>query len=167
MKQQCRLWSVWLTWVALPVVALLAFFSAGWPAAVAVVVAGVGWQLLYTRFFPRFSSAMGYGSVADVAADPAVAPLPAGKVTLYTANLCPFCPLVRARLVTLQQRLGFELIEIDVTFRPELVTSKNLRAVPVIEAGGRVWVGNATSAQLLSFLADGEGAGARQRGDLA
>lgn len=152
MKQQCFLWSVWLTWIALPVVALLAFFLAGWPAALAVVVAGVGWQLLYMRFFPRLSSAMGYGSVADVAADAAGAPLAAKRVTLYTANLCPFCPLVRARLASLQQRLGFELTEIDVTFRPELVTSRNLRAVPVIEADGRIWVGNATSAQLLAFL---------------
>ena len=59
MKQQCLLWSAWLTWVALPVVALLAFFLAGWPAALAVVVAGVGWQLLYLRFFPRLSSTMG------------------------------------------------------------------------------------------------------------
>ena len=156
MKQQCLLWSVWLTWVALPVVALPAFLLVGWPGALAVVVAGVGWQLLYLRLFPRLSAAMGYGSVADVAADPAGAPPAAKRVTLYTASLCPFCPLVRARLANLQQRLGFELSEIDVTLRPELVRSKNLRAVPVVEANGRFWVGNATSAELLAFLAEAE-----------
>jgi hypothetical protein len=68
---------------------------------------------------------------------------------------------VRARLAGLQERLGFELSEIDVTFRPELVTSRNLRAVPVVEAGGRTWVGNATSAQLLAFLVEAEAGSAK------
>jgi hypothetical protein len=34
-----------------------------------------------------------------------------------------------------------------VTFRPEIVRSKGLRSVPVLEADGRLLTGNATSAQ--------------------
>jgi glutaredoxin len=152
MKQQCFLWSVWLTWLALPIIALLALLVIGWPAALAAIVAGVTWQVFYLRFFPRLSNAMGYGSVADVAADlSAVAPGPT-QVTLFTASLCPFCPLVRTRLRNLQRQLAFQLTEVDVTLRPDVVKSKNLRAVPVVEVDGRFWVGNGTSSELLAFL---------------
>ncbi len=44
--------------------------------------------------------------------------------------------------------MGFELHEVDVTFRPELLVSKGIRALPVIEIGDAVWVGNGTSQQL-------------------
>ncbi len=54
----------------------------------------------------------------------------------------------------LKRDLQFELEEIDITFRPQIVMQKGLRSVPVIEADGRFWVGNATSAQLLEFLAE-------------
>ena len=152
MKQQCILWSVWLTWLALPVLTLLAFLFIGWPAALAAIAVGVTWQILYIRFFPRLSNSLGYGSVADVTADPGVSvPVP-NRVTLYTASVCPFCPLVRSRLANLQKQLGFELAEVDVTFRPDVVKERNLRGVPVVETEGSFWVGNATSAELLAFL---------------
>ncbi len=76
------------------------------------------------------------------------------KVTLYTANVCPFCPIVRQRLIELKQQMSFELDEVDVTFQPQIVLQKGLRSVPVIEAGGRFLVGNATSAQLVAFLTE-------------
>lgn len=154
MEQRCYLWAVWLTWVGLPLLALVVGLRVGWAAAVVVLLVGVVGQVLYIRWFPSISRWVGYGSVADVPA--ASIPAPAGppaRVTLYTANVCPFCPIVKRRLTDLQRRLGFALDEIDVTFRPEIIRAKGLRAVPVVEANGRLLVGNATSEQLAALLA--------------
>jgi len=41
---------------------------------------------------------------------------------------------------------------VDITFKPNLIKEKGFRSVPVIEIDGKYWSGNATSAQLLSFL---------------
>jgi len=77
------------------------------------------------------------------------------RVTLYTANVCPFCPIVKRRLAELQRQGSFELEEVDVTFRPDVIRAKGLSSVPVLEAGGRRLVGNATSAQIAEFLSAG------------
>lgn len=158
MKQQCPLALVWLTWLAVPALALYLGLSQSWPAAIFIVVVAVLAQLAYLRWFPRLSRFLGYGSVADVAASSAVAA--PQKVVLYTANVCPFCPIVRHRLENLRHKLGFALDEVDVTFRPNVVKEKGLRSVPVVEAGGRLLVGNATSAELATFLAEA-GAGSK------
>jgi hypothetical protein len=42
--------------------------------------------------------------------------------------------------------------EIDVRFRPEIVRAEGLRSVPVLEANGRILVGNAPAAQIAEFL---------------
>jgi len=154
MKQQCPLPFVWLTWMGLPLLALLLGVTRGWQAAVFVLVVGVAGQLAYVRGFPRISRWLGYGSVADEPAGQVAKDLTRTKVTLYTANVCPFCPIVRKRLLDLREGMGFDLEEIDVTFRPQLVLRKGIRSVPVVEAGGRLLVGNATSAQLAAFLAE-------------
>ncbi|MBK5267652.1 MAG: glutaredoxin family protein [Acidimicrobiia bacterium] len=125
--------------------------SVGWPAGVFVLLVGAIAQVAYVRWFPHVSRWVGYGVVADEPAG-GMSQRSSSHVTLYTANLCPFCPLVRERLQVLQREMGFELHEIDVTFRPGLVLSKGFRAVPVIEIDGRQVVGNATSAQLASLL---------------
>jgi glutaredoxin len=119
-----------------------------------VLLIGVAAQPVYIRVFPRLSQALGYGSVSDVAASRLPDAPGVTRVVLYTARACPFCPILKRRLVDLQPRLGFDLKVVDVTFRPNLVRAKGLRSVPVVEAGGRFLVGNATSAQLVSFLAD-------------
>lgn len=152
MKQQCYLANVWLTWVGIPLVAVLVGLKADWLGGFGVLVVGIVAQIAYVRWFPRFSRWVGYGSVADQPAEKISAQLSSLVVTLYTASVCPFCPLVRKRLMDLKAELGFELREIDVTFRPDLVLSKGLRAVPVVEANGRYRTGNATSAELLAFL---------------
>jgi glutaredoxin len=90
--------------------------------------------------------------VADAPAQQVLPTAGVGPVTFYTASLCPFCPLMRRRLADLQQQMHFELREIDLTFRPDLVRAKRLRSVPVVEAGGQVLTGNATSRQLALFL---------------
>jgi glutaredoxin len=152
MKQRCHLVMVWLTWLGLPLLALFVGRRAGVAGGLAVLAVGILGQVLYVRWFPRLSRSMGYGSVADTPAPtvPASAGLPV--VTLYTANVCPFCPILRRRLADLQQKAGFAVREIDVTFRPDLVRAKGLRSVPVIEVGGEFLVGNATSAEIAAFL---------------
>ena len=154
MKQACPLPFVWFTWLGLPLLALIIALFQGWPAAVFVLLAGVIAQLAYVRWFPRISRWLGYGSVNDVPAEQASLSTTAPKVILYTANVCPFCPIVRRRLIELRQRMSFELEEVDVTFRPQIVLRKGLRSVPVVETHGRFLAGNATSAQLVAFLTE-------------
>lgn len=153
MEQRCHLSAVWLTWLGLPLLAIVVGVRIGWAAAGAVLLTGIVGQVLYLRWFPHISRWVGYGSVADVAAGPAQESggrLPC--VTLYTASVCPFCPIIKRRLEELRQQIGFEFEEVDVTFRPDVVRAKGLRSVPVVEANGRLLVGNATSAQLADFL---------------
>jgi glutaredoxin len=153
-EQQCTITSIWLTWLLIPVLAIFMGWRAGWPTGVVMAVVGVLFQMWYVRIFPRVSRAIGYGSVEDRAPDagssiPADVPL----VTIYTASACPFCPIVKRRLSDLQQQQHrFDVREIDVTFRPELVRAKGIRSIPVVEVNGRTLVGNATSAQLADFL---------------
>jgi glutaredoxin len=153
MEQRCHLAAVWLTWLGLPLLAVVVGVRIGWAAAGAVLLTGILGQVLYVRWFPHISRWLGYGSVSDIAAGPAREAEPRlPRVKLYTANVCPFCPIVKRRLADLRRQMGFEVDEIDVTFRPDLVRAKGLRSVPVVEAGGRLLVGNATSAQLADFL---------------
>jgi len=159
MKQHCYLVGVWLTWLGLPLLALVIGLRVGWLAAVFILLAGVVAQVLYIRWFPYVSRWVGYGSVDDVPASPAAVPEGLPRVTLYTAGVCPFCPIVRRRLDDLRRQSDFELDEVDVTFRPEVVRAKGLRSVPVVEAGGRQLVGNATSEQLAAFLREAAGPG--------
>ncbi len=156
MKQQCYLVNVWFTWLGLPALAIMMGLYVGWWAGVFVLIVGIIAQVLYIRLFPRFSRWLGYGSVED---HPAIAPAGATAVTkvmLYTANVCPFCPIVRQRLADLERTMGFVVEEVDVTFRPDLIKAKGFRSVPVIEADGRYWAGNATTAQLMQFLGGNE-----------
>ena len=154
MKQECPLAFVWLAWLGLPGLALILGLSQGWLAAALVLLVGVIAQIAYIRWFPRISRWIGYGSVADVPAERASLGTTVPKITLYTANVCPFCPIVRRRLIELKQQMPFELEEVDVTFRPQIVKQKGLRRVPVTEAGGRFLVGNVTSTQLAAFLTE-------------
>ena len=152
MKQQCYLVNVWLTWLGLPLLAVAMGIYVGWWAVIFILAAGIFAQFLYLRIFPRVSRWLGYGSVEDQTAVPPPGAKTVTKITLYTANVCPFCPIVRQRLTDLQKKMNFVMEEVDVTFRPELVKAKGFRSVPVIEANGRYWVGNATTAQLVKFL---------------
>src|SRR5574341_277479 len=152
MKQQCYLANVWLAWVGVPVVAILTGLKTNWLGGFVVMAVGIVAQIAYVYWFPRLSRWVGYGSMADQPVKKTEATFASLTVTLYTASLCPFCPLVRQRLMDLKSDLGFQLQERDVTFRVDLILSKGFKAVPVIEANGRYRTGNATSAELLAFL---------------
>ena len=152
MEQRCHVGMIWLTWLGLPLLAVVVGVQAGVVAGLTILVVGVVAQVLYVRWFPRISQWLGYGSVADTAPEPIPASMQVPHLTLYTANVCPFCPIVRDRLKALQRQHQFEMEEIDVTFRPEIMRAKGLRSVPVLEADGKVLVGNATSARIAEFL---------------
>ena len=107
-------------------------------------------QWAYVSAFPNISHYFGYGRVDDQRTrEVAPASVP---VTFYTAIGCPFCPLVEQRLLALQKQMGFELKKIDITLRPQLLMETGIRAVPVVEAGGRRLVGHATTDQLAALL---------------
>lgn len=157
MKQSCHLSMVWLTWLGLPALAILGGVLHGWVAGVAIAVVALAAQIAYLKAFPRLSRWLGYGSVDDVPAEGGPATGRLGQVTLYTANVCPFCPILKRRLERLRSEMGFEVNEVDVTFRPGLLTGKGFRSVPVVEANGRFLAGNATSAELVAFLNEASG----------
>lgn len=152
-QQQCHLWSVWLTWTALPLLALTMGLLQAWWSGVIVLLMGILALALYVRFFPHLSVMLGYGSVCDVEAETGAAATMAGaKVTLYRASVCPFCPIVKERLQRMQAEYGFELEEVDVTFDPQSIRAKGFRSVPLVAYEGRYEVGNATTAELAAFF---------------
>ena len=150
MKQQCHISVVYGSWLIL--FGGLIFFivhskylqASFWVIFIALFL----W--LYIKYFPSLSRYMGYGSVADQPAKEIQRTNT--KVILYTGLGCPFCPLVKKRLNELQLKMGFELTEIDVTLKPDLVISKGIRALPVVEVGKTFWIGNGTSEQLAMFI---------------
>lgn len=132
------------------VVALL--WTAGFPS--------LRWALYH--FFSRISRFLGYGRISDrftstlpLRAHPRVAPV---AVNFYSFFSCPFCPIVLARLQALQQQSGFTLTTIDLTLKPQILTTKKIRSVPVVEVGDHRLVGNCTTEQLAALIARGQAA---------
>ena len=152
MKQECKIGMIWLTWLGIPILSIGFGVTQGWWAAAFILIVGVLGQIFYIKSFMLLSKFLGYGSVIDVAVESNLEFKSLPMVTLYKANVCPFCPIVKQRLINLQRDLKFELQEIDITFKPSLIKEKGFQSVPVIEIGGDYWVGNATSAQILSFI---------------
>ncbi len=157
MKQQCYLVAIYLNWLVLVAGLgyLLLTHHYGFAIAWLVVLPLAMWA--YFRVFPSISRAMGYGNVDDKPAHDADRPElhHSGSqltVTLYTALGCPFCPIVEKRLQALRESMNFEIEKIDVTLRPDLLVSKGIRAVPVIEIGERRVEGNATSEKLTNLI---------------
>ena len=150
LKQKCPLAFVVFAWGLY--LLMVPVFAVGrqWLLLGTWIVLAPALMWLYVRGFARISPLMGYGSVADAPAAPATAPV---DVTLYTALGCPFCPIVRRRLLELEPQMGFRLRQIDVTARPDLLTRKGVWSVPVVEVAGRRLVGNATSARLADLIA--------------
>jgi len=149
-KQQCYLAMIYLNWVVLA--GGLGFFLLKGHYVLAMLWLGLiplaMW--VYVHIFPSISQMMGYGQIEDRPAQ-GLKHVPA-KVTLYTALGCPFCPVVKRRLIALREQMEFSLEEVDVTLKPGLLMAKGIRAVPVVEAGERLLTGNATSEQLAELI---------------
>jgi len=150
MKQQCHIFFIYGSWVIYLAGLLFLFAREDY-------IRGTSWLVLvplvlwaYVRFFPSISQYMGYGSVQDQPAKETGAS--SVNVTLYTGLGCPFCPIVKARLQALKKQMGFQLKDVDVTLKPNVLISKGIRALPVVEVGTAVLVGNATSDQLAKLI---------------
>jgi glutaredoxin len=152
MKQQCHISFVYGSWFILLCGFIFYIIKGDYLQACFWVFLVALFLWLYVRYFPSLSRSMGYGSVADQPAKD-IQPINT-KVFFYTGLGCPFCPLVKRRLIDLQSKMGFELNEIDVTFKPDLLIAKGIRALPVVEVEKTHWVGNATSEQLAVFIRD-------------
>lgn len=153
LPQECPLLLIRLTWlvylggmVALPLRGDL-------PAALVWLFALPLAVWAYVRVFPRISPFLGYGRVDDVPAPGAGHVRTA--VVMYGSLGCPFCPLVERRLRALQEIMGFELVYVDVTLRPDVVRAKGIRSVPVVEVGDRRMVGHATTEELADLISGG------------
>jgi glutaredoxin len=157
MKQQCYLAAIYLNWLVLVAGLSYLLLTHHYGFAIAWLVALPLAMWAYFRVFPSISQAMGYGKVDDKPEHDAALPELQHNsahltVTLYTALGCPFCPIVEKRLQALRESMNFEIEKIDVTLRPDLLASKGIRAVPVIEVGERRIEGNATSEKLTNLI---------------
>jgi len=157
MKQQCYMAVIYLNWLLLATGLVYLSFTHRYALAGAWLVTLPLFLFAYIRYFPLMSRAMGYGKVDDTPADHLEPSAfqnesPALTVTLYTALGCPFCPIVERRLREMQTRMKFKIDKVDVTLRPDLLTSRGIRAVPVVEVDARRIEGNATTEQLSSLI---------------
>ncbi|MGD0009084.1 MAG: glutaredoxin family protein [Terriglobia bacterium] len=150
MKQQCYLAMIYLNWIVLAGGLGFFIFKGFYVLALAWLALLPLAMWAYIRVFPSLSQFMGYGRVDDQPAQ-RLGRVPT-KVTLYTALGCPFCPVVKRRLMALREQMEFSLEEVDVTLDPGLLIAKGIRAVPVVEAGDRRLAGNATSEQLAELI---------------
>jgi thiol-disulfide isomerase/thioredoxin len=158
MKQQCHMLMIYLSWLVYGGGLIFLLWQASWLFAAGWLVAGPAAEWLYIRYFPKYSAVMGYGTVADEPTQ--TSQTKAAQVTLYTALGCPFCPLIEQRLEELHKRLGFSLLKIDVTLRPDLLASKGIRSVPALEIGDRFLTGLMTSKELAEAITRSEGTAA-------
>ena len=155
MKQQCHVSFIYGSWLIVACGMIYYIILGNFLQAALWLILIPLFLRLYVRYFPSLSRYMGYGSVEDRPATRVVRT--EVKVTLYTGLGCPFCPLVKRRLTELGSRMAFQLNEIDVSFKPDLLISKGIRALPVVEIGESRWVGNGTSEQLAQFIVEHAG----------
>jgi glutaredoxin len=156
MKQQCYIFFIYVSWLILLGGFIFLLIQGQLLQSIFWIIFVGLFLWLYVRYFPSISRYLGYGSVVDQPAKEIH--ISSIKVMLYTGVGCPFCPIVKRRLIDLQSKLGYELSEMDVTLRPSLLIAKGIYALPVIEIGEAHWIGNATSEQLASFIAVNAGA---------
>jgi glutaredoxin len=150
MKQQCYMVMIYLNWAVLVGGLGLLIFERRYGLALVCLLLAPFAMWAYIRAFPSISERMGYGRLDDRPAQSMERVR--ARVRLYTAVGCPFCPVVKRRLMALRQMMDFSLEEIDVTLKPGILLAKGIRAVPVIEAGDRRVAGNLTSEQLAELI---------------
>ena len=149
-EQRCSVLGLALSWLGYVAGVFYFAYERSWVggALFVVLVPCLRWALFH--FFPSVSRFLGYGRVDDRI--PESTHVARVAVTFYSFFSCPFCPIVLRRLEALQQVMDFTLETIDVTLKPQIVVSKAIRSVPVVEVGGKRLVGNLTTAQLAEFI---------------
>ena len=155
-KQQCYVAGLALSWIGFAVGLVYFGYQRQW-VVVLLWMAGVPsvrWALFY--FFPHISRFLGYGRIVDkFAPNPPPYANPSASlvaVNFYTFFSCPFCPIVLARLQVLQKQMGFTLKTFDVTLQPQMLLTKGIRTVPVVEVGDHRLIGNSTTEQLATLI---------------
>jgi hypothetical protein len=153
--QQCNVSGLILSWVAYLAVLVYMGYERRWAGGLIwlIVVPSVRWALFH--YFPSISRFLGYGRVDDSL--PENLTRASVAVTFYSFFSCPFCPIVWQRLQALQKEMDFTLEKIDVTLKPQILMSKGISAVPVVEVGNDLLgkdrlVGNATTEQLAALI---------------
>jgi len=149
-QQQCNVMGLIFSWaVYLGGLAVLGY-ERHWVGGLLwlVLVPCIRWALFH--YFPSISRFLGYGRVDDKL--PAKVSRAHVLVTFYSFFSCPFCPIVWQRLGALQKEMDFTLEKIDVTFKPHILVSKGISAVPVVEVGKDRLTGNATTEQLAALI---------------
>lgn len=159
-EQQCNVVGLALSWTGYA--AGLGYFSYQREWVVALLwlmgVPSLRWALFH--FFPSISRFLGYGRIVDkfcpiptLHTNP---PTAAIDVNFYSFFSCPFCPIVLARLQTLQKQMGFTLRTFDVTLKLQTLMSKGIRSVPVVEVGDHRLADNSTTEQLVRLIELGQ-----------
>ena len=156
-KQQCYVAGLALVWIGYAVGMAYFSYQRQW-VILLLWMAGVPclrWALFY--FFPHISGFLGYGRIVDKfapipppLANPSDTPV---VVKFYSFFSCPFCPIVLTRLQALQKQMGFTLEKFDLTLKPQMLLTKGIRSVPVVEVGDRRLIGNSTTEQLAKLIA--------------
>jgi len=156
-KQQCYVAGLACGWIGYALG--LAYFSyqRQWVVVLLwmVGVPCLRWALFY--FFPHISRFLGYGRIVDKFppippsyANPSAAPV---TVNFFSFFGCPFCPIVLARLQALRKQMGFDLETFDLTLKPQMLLTKGIRSVPLVEVGDQRLIGNSTTEQLAKLIA--------------
>lgn len=154
-KQECTVQSLYYSWAVFATVYLvgLVFFAskAHWMGLLGwlVLLPCARWaSLKLSRQMSRWKV---YGNVDDKL--PASVEKARVEVTYYSLLGCPFCPIVKQRLETLQKEMDFTLTKIDLTLKPQMAASRGIQSVPVVEVGKERLMGNATTEQLAQLIA--------------
>jgi glutaredoxin len=155
MKQQCHVSFVYLSWIIYAAGIVFYMLRGAYIQAGVWIVMIPLFLWVYVRWFPKFSRSMGYGEIEDTPAREVKKT--DVQVTLYTGAGCPFCPIIKRKLVELQKRMGFELQVVDITLKPDMLFKKGIRSLPVVEVGDKVLIGNATSEQLAELIGHNTG----------
>jgi glutaredoxin len=155
-KQQCTLPHLYVA-VGLFVILYasgVVFFALkdNWPVLILWLVLLPGARWVSLRLSPFTSNWRGQGSVADKLPSSALNRVHI-EVAFYSHNGCPFCPIVKRRLEALQREMHFTLTKVDLTFKPQLATSKGIQSVPLVEVAEERLFGNATTEQLEQLIA--------------
>ena len=142
MKQQCYLAVIYLNWAFLAASIVFFAIKGYWALVVAWLVALPLAVWAYIRIVPSVDHKR-----------PSTVTSATTEVTIYTALGCPFCPIVKERLIELSRAMGFSLKEVDVTLKIGLLTAMGIHSLPVVECGTVRVEGNATSERLANLIA--------------